>query len=208
VSGGKQGGIYSNRKSGHYNPAGLGYEFLLGDDVSDRLLSIPSIPVTSDTFRFDSSPATFEIHVARLGKQLAVDHWQVLVGDNVKYVVSVGSWAKYKDASFPSDVQCQLIKDGHLIQTIRYNLIKSISSPEDMLVWHGWKEAAIVKDRDTQTIYTFHKGKLVPNPLFNKPLGARVSGARITVLAIISLIGVGVVFIFERGARRRRSNSA
>lgn len=174
VSDGHQGAI-SERKPGLVNPAGAGYEIFMGEPVADLLSANKPTLVDPLTLQVKDQARTVTIHLVDQKGQWAVDRIVSAYDSGMIETITVNSWRPFKGSMVPAKVTLQRTRGGSPIQTIDYELVKPLAKPEQLLVWQGWQENAIVKDTSTQVIYKYTGGKLILHPMFNKGASTTVT---------------------------------
>jgi hypothetical protein len=206
ASNGKQGYFYTKRTTGHYNPASLGYELTIGNSI-DSLLSSPGALLGADgSLTAIDHGLTYTAFPVVKDNQTVVERWDCQ-GGGADLAATITSWIKYRSHFFPSVARLELRKNGSLIQSIDYKLVKVLPDPERYLAWHGWNEGGIVTDGDTQHHYLVRNGQLTESALLNQNSRTQLTLVRGAIIGCFVMLAMYLLFRLETTWRRRRQAS-
>jgi hypothetical protein len=120
-------------------------------------------------------------------------------------LVEVTAWLRYKEFEFPKSATITRKREGRVFQTIRYDLIKLVDKPEELLTWHGWSEGSIVNDfrSNPVSIRVYSKGQLIHDPRFDDRSATDLSWRRMLVILAAAVVALWLIFAVRTLLRRR-----
>jgi hypothetical protein len=83
--------------------------------------------------------------------------------------------------------------DGSLSKSTSFTAVKVLPPPTGPLKIK-WKEGAIVANEDTNEVFRYHDGKLVPDPAFSKKTAEETTQRRLLFLGCFVIAGGGISY--------------
>jgi hypothetical protein len=199
-------GSFGSRPSGLINPAGRHYEVRIGESWASILARMELVR-SGAVELYKHNGMELEVSLDSGSGQFCVSKGTSAFED-YKSNWDITEWQKVGEFKFPKAIREVRFDKGVLVQTLSYKLVRVLANPNEYTKLPDWRQGALVKDTDTQTVYVFKNGKLEVDPRFSAAKKNEATWGRIWITVGFLAIGALFTWLYMRRLRSRRSQAS